>query len=323
MPSIDQLRCVVLGASGFIGINLCERLRGRTTELRAFGRHRPADVLDAIAWIKGDFLNRETLSLAVRGADIVFHLVNATTPASANADMVNDLSQNVIGTLALLEICRAAGVKRVVFASSGGTIYGVPRRVPTPESEPCWPISAYGISKLSIERYLHLYEHHHGLEYRVLRIANPFGPYQTAASGQGVIAAFLRSVLTEEPVHIWGDGSVARDYLHVADVAAALEAAAVHTGPDRIFNIGSVVTRTLNEIVEAIEWATGRMARIDRQPSRGVDVPISCLDISLAVRALGWQPTTNFHEGLRLTSRWMESQLHHRRRADGVLQQTL
>lgn len=310
MPTLETLRCSVLGAGGFIGTNLCRRLSGRVGYLRGFARRRStADGMADLDWITGDFQNRETMAAAVADVDIVFHLVNATTPASANADMANDVTQNVLGTLGLLEACRSAGVRRIVYVSSGGTIYGVPAHVPTAETEPCWPITAYGISKLSVERYLHLYGHHHGLDYRVLRVANPYGPHQTAATGQGVIAAFLRRALAGEPVEIWGDGLAARDYLHVDDVACAMEAAAVHEGADRVFNVGSGRPRTLVEIVEAIERVTGTPVAIDRKPSRGVDIPVSCLDISLAARELDWRPTIGLDQGLEGTIAWMRDEI--------------
>lgn len=305
---LSGLRCAVLGAGGFIGTNLCRALVGRVDTLRAFGRRQSfPDALRGCEWVPGDFADPTSLPPAIAGCDVVFHLVNATTPASANVDKVADLQANVASTLHLLEACRETGVRRVVFVSSGGTIYGVPETVPTPESSPTDPITAYGISKLAIEKYLGLYGYLHGLEYRVLRVANPFGPYQTALKNQGVIAAFLRRALAGKSIEMWGDGSVTRDYVYIDDVVDALVAAAVHQGDHRIFNVGSGEGRSLNDIAAAIEMLLGRPVPVERRAGRSVDVPVSILDTGLAARDLGWQAGTPFIEGLRRTIAWMQA----------------
>ena len=126
-------------------------------------------------------------------------------------------------SLALFDICRNSGVKRIVFVSSGGTIYGPSAQIPISETAPTDPITAYGVGKLAIEKYLALYEHLFGLDYRILRVANPFGPFQIPLKNQGVIAALISRALKNEPIEIWGDGSVVRDYIYVDDVVAALE----------------------------------------------------------------------------------------------------
>jgi UDP-glucose 4-epimerase len=303
---LSDLRCVVLGGGGFIGTHLCRRLKGRVASLKAFGRRQsfPA-VLEGVEWFQGDFNDPSAVAAAVEGCDIVFHLVNATTPSSANVDKVSDVRLNVVGSLQLLEICKTENVKRVVFASSGGTVYGVPQTLPTPEDAPCWPITSYGISKLAVERYLHLFEYLYNLEYRVLRIANPFGPLQLASKNQGVIAAFLRRMLAGQAVEIWGDGTVGRDYLYIDDVIDALVLAATHDGQDRIFNIGSGVARTINQVVESLESAVGRKCIVVRREGRMIDVPVSVLDVGRAKRSLNWEPKTRFDDGLEQTVRWL------------------
>lgn len=309
LQQLSQMRCAVLGAGGFLGTNLCLALRHHVASLRAFGRRQsfPA-VISGIDWIPGDFAEPASVATAISGCDTVFHLVNATTPASANIDKIADLQSNVAPTLRLLEACREAGVKRIIFISSGGTIYGVPDQVPTPESAPTNPITAYGISKLAIEKYLGLYEYLHGLEYRVLRVANPFGPFQTALKSQGVIAAFMHQCASGDPIHIWGDGTTVRDYVYVTDVANAMLAAAQHQGPSRIFNIGGGQGRSLLEILDVIKRVSGTTPEIEFSPSRSVDIPRSILDITLASRELGWTPQTEFDEGMQRTWAWTIAQ---------------
>lgn len=298
--------CLVLGAGGFIGTNLCRALLMKGHTVRAFGRRQSfPEALYGCDWITGDFADPASLAAAIRGCDVVFHLVNATTPASANADKIADLNANVASTLHLLDACCETGVSRVVFVSSGGTIYGIPDQVPTPETAPTNPITAYGISKLAIEKYLGLYEYLHHLDYRVLRVANPFGPYQTALKNQGVIAAFVRRALTGQPIEIWGDGLVIRDYVYINDVIEALILAASHKGAGRIFNIGSGVGLSLNDIVSAISKLLGKSASVVHRQARSVDVPVSILDTSFTTRELGWQATTPFEDGLSSTIMWL------------------
>lgn len=308
MMDLSQSRCAILGGGGFIGTNLCRALNGRVAALRVFSRRLSfPDAVSGVEWIAGDFEQIDRVQEVVAGCDTVFHLLTATTQASANLDMVGDLNANVAGTLRLLDACRAQGVRRVVYVSSGGTIYGIPEHVPTPESAATSPITAYGVTKLAVEKYLHLYHHLYGLEYRVLRVANPFGPYQTAVKNQGVIAAFMRQALLGEPIDVWGDGSVVRDYIYIDDVISAMLAAATHEGPSRVFNVGRGEGRSLAEIVEAIEAVSGLTIPSRYGAARPIDVPRSILDITLARQELGWQPQHDFLSGMQLTWDWIRS----------------
>ena len=297
--------CAVFGGGGFIGMNLCRALAASGHRVRAFGRRClfPA-ALQGIDWIEGDFTDSAAVAAALESADVVFHLVHSTMPAAADLDPIADVRDNIIPTLSLLDQCRRAGVRRVVFASSGGTVYGKAQQIPTPETAPTDPICAYGISKLAIEKYLAVYEHLHGLEYRVVRIANPFGPFQLSLKNQGVIATLIARALRDEPMEIWGDGSVVRDFVYVEDVAQALIAAITHQGPDRIFNIGGGQGRNLHEIIAAIQTQMGRKLDLIWKPGRPLDAPVSILAINRAATALAWLPETSFEGGLERTIAW-------------------
>jgi UDP-glucose 4-epimerase len=306
MSELSSMRCVVFGGGGFIGTNLCRALAGKVETLRAFGRRKSfPEALEGIDWIPGDFKDSSALASAVAGCDVVFHLITSTTPTSANVDKIADLNSNVVSFLHLLEACRLQRVRRVVFVSSGGTVYGIPNRIPTTEDSPTNPITAYGISKLAIEKYLALYEHLYGLEYRVLRVSNPYGPFQTSIRNQGVIAAFLGRALAGKPIEMWGDGSIIRDYIYIDDVVEALQKAAVHEGQARVLNIGSGEGYTLRQLVTAIEKELGLTVKILQYEGRPVDVPCSILDISSATAELGWYPRTSLTDGLEKTAGWM------------------
>jgi UDP-glucose 4-epimerase len=300
-----KLSCIVLGGGGFIGTNLCRRLVDDGHRVRAFGRNCLfPEALEGVKWFQGDFGDPTALAAAIETFDVVFHLVNGTTPLSANLDMTGDVQRNVVTSLGLLEICRKLHVSRVVFVSSGGTIYGCPQQIPTPENAPTDPITAYGISKLATEKYLALYQHLHQVNYRVLRVANPYGPFQTPIKNQGVIAALISRAIQNESIEIWGDGSVVRDFIFIDDVVDALLAAAHDDGDARVFNIGSGEGKSLRDVVSAIENLLGTKLNIESKPARPLDVPVSVLAIERARDILGWTPKTTFEEGLTQTIAW-------------------
>jgi UDP-glucose 4-epimerase len=306
----EKPSCIVLGGGGFIGTNLCRRLVASGHRVRAFGRRClfPAD-LDRVEWYQGEFTDAASVEAAIRSFEVVFHLVHATMPQAADLDMVSDVQKNVVPSIVLLDLCRKRGVRRVVFVSSGGTVYGAARQIPTPETAPTEPICAYGISKLAIEKYLTLFDRFHGLDFRVLRIANSFGPFQIALKNQGVIAALISRGLSAERMEIWGDGSVVRDFIFVDDVVDALEAAIVDQGSERIFNIGSGEGRSLRDVIAAVERLLGMEVRIQWKPGRPLDVPVSVVAIDRARESLAWAPKTSFKTGLERTIEWA-SQTH-------------
>ena len=305
------MKCLVLGGAGFIGSHLVERLLQAGHAVRVFdlqdqsaAGHLPPG--RDIEWVRGSFLDPQDVAAAVAGCDAAFHLAWTTLPKSSIDDPRADVESNVLGTLRLLEAWCRSGAGKIVFISSGGTVYGAPRSVPITEEHPTHPITSYGITKLAVEKYLELYRVLHGLDYCVLRVANPFGERQRVASGQGAVTAFLHRAHRGEPIEIWGDGRVVRDYLYVGDVADALTRALEYRGERRIINIGSGVGRDLNEIAAAIERAIGRAVERRHTPGRTFDVPANVLDIRLARAELGWQPVTPFEVGLKRTLRWLD-----------------
>ncbi len=299
--------CLVLGAGGFIGSHLCRVLAGAGARVHGFGR-RPlfADALPPIRFTVGEFTDRAALALAVDGAEIVFHLLGGTNPEVSNKDPIADLQVNTVASVQLLELCRAAGVRKIVFASSGGTVYGIPAATPIGEAAATDPISAYGINKLMVEKYLQLYARLGGSRAVTLRVANPYGPYQSPHRRQGLIAALTETVLAGRPVEIWGDGQVVRDYLYVGDLAEAMLAASLYEGPEPVLNVGSGVGRSVLEVLDAVCQALQRRpVSVIHRPARRADVPANVLDITCIRQALGWQPRTDWMDGLRQTAAWM------------------
>ncbi|MEN6449360.1 MAG: NAD-dependent epimerase/dehydratase family protein [Thermoguttaceae bacterium] len=309
-------RSLVLGGKGFIGSHLVDALLGRGDQVICFDRPHVSPLAptsaaprDRLEVIEGDLLCEADIAEAVQGCDACFHLVSTTLPKSSNSDPVFDVESNLIGTLRLLQHAVAAGVRKIVFISSGGTVYGPVEELPIPETHATNPICSYGITKLAIEKYLNLFHRLHGLDYCILRVANPFGERQRVDAAQGAIAVFLGKALRHEPIEIWGDGSVVRDYIHVDDVVSALLAAQTYRGDDKVFNIGSGCGLSVSEVLAAIEDAIGSPIQRRYVEQRCFDVPANVLCIEKAIRRLGWSPKVPFHEGLRRYVRWLRDQM--------------
>jgi UDP-glucose 4-epimerase len=305
-------RCLVLGGRGFIGSHLIDALLEQGYKVRCFDRPHVTPLVHAhsshpaFELVEGDFASDADVAKAVEGCSHCFHLVSTTLPKSSNADPIFDIESNVLGTLRLLSHGLQAGLRKIVFVSSGGTVYGVPTQVPILESHPTDPVCSYGISKLAIEKYLNLFHHLHRLDYTVLRLANPFGERQRTQASQGAVAVFLGKALKGETVEIWGDGSVVRDYIYIGDVVSALLSAMRMSTQERVFNIGSGRGHSLNEVLTAIDEVTGRRTNRCYLPARPFDVPVSVLSIASAQQHLGWAPAVSFEAGIEKFAKWLQ-----------------
>ena len=299
-------RCLVLGAGGFIGTNLCLALRERGIPATGFGRaSAPPPVIAGMDWVSGSLETHADLDGMVEGHAHVFDLIGAGLPNSSNENPAQIVADGLPAKVRLLEACRRQQVRRLVFASSGGTVYGITDSLPVREEAPTEPISAYGIGKLVVERYLSLYQHLYGLQARSLRIANAYGPHQDVRRGQGLVAALLQRLLTSEPVEIWGDGEVVRDYIHIDDVVSAMLACLGHDGPGRVFNVGSGIGRSVADVLADAARITGCTPRLLHREGRRADVPVNILDRSRLRRETGWRPVVGWEAGLRDTADWI------------------
>ena len=293
---------LVTGGSGFLGHALVMRLlaegesviaTSRTTENQFAAR--------GMRWITLEAAAFKELAPVIAGVSKVYHLAWSTVPSTANLDPESDAADNIIGSLRLIEAMRDQPAKRLVFISSGGTVYGRLRSVPATEDHPTQPIAAYGVSKLAVEHYLEVYRENFGLDYKILRFGNVFGPGQISKYAFGIIAAFCSKAVQGETSVIFGDGKMIRDYLYLDDAIDALLLAGQVATAHRIFNAGSGVGRSPVDIVVSIERALGRKVPIRYEAGRSFDVPVSVLDIRLAQSELGWQPRTSFDEGIART----------------------
>ncbi|NPU86184.1 MAG: NAD-dependent epimerase/dehydratase family protein [Syntrophaceae bacterium] len=299
------MRALVLGGNGFIGSHLTDRLLMEGHDVRVFDKYeeRCRPPLRGVDYHLGDFGNRGLLAEALRDREVVYHLVWNTVPKTSNDDAFFDVSSNLADTLFLLEECVRREIGRIVFISSGGTVYGNPRSLPVSEESPTEPLCSYGITKLAVEKYLALYRHLHGLEYVILRPSNPYGIRQNPLGSQGAVSVFLWRLARGESLDIWGDGSVVRDYVFIGDLVDGIYRASVSRTPSRIFNLGSGRGISLNQLLSVIHTVTGREAAVRYSGGRRFDVPEIYLDIERARRELGWEPVTTLEEGIGRTWR--------------------
>lgn len=254
----------------------------------------------------GDFDDRDALREALRGQTDVFHFLSTTTPVSAEDHPRRDVQTNVIGSINLFDEAVTEGVSRVYFASSGGAVYGDAVRMPVDEETVPRPISPYAIGKLSIESYLRYFERTHGLESISFRISNPYGPGQRASRKQGFIPIMLRAIAHEEPVTILGDGSMVRDYIFVDDVAAMVASTVGRTAAHSVYNIGSGVGTSLDELVAIARRVTGRDFEIRHAEAPSTFVERSVLDASRFAREFGTPPSVDLEAGVALTWRALQ-----------------
>lgn len=311
---MNEIKCLVLGGAGFIGSHVVDALVRDGNNVTVFDRpnvslENLSNSIGDIHLIQGDLCNPVDLEEAIHGNDVVYHFIATTLPGPSNQNPLYDVESNLVASLGLMENAVKAGVKKIVFASSGGTVYGIPQSLPITEEHPTEPICSYGITKLAIEKYLALFNHLHDLPYIVLRFGNPYGERQNTKSIQGVIPVFLGKMKNNDIIDIWGDGTVARDYFHISDLVTAVLKAGNLTRSHDILNIAGGNAYSLLDIAAVMEKVTGIKPQLRFLPGRKLDVPVNYLDIGKARRVLNWQPTVSLEDGIQKTWEWINTHL--------------
>lgn len=303
------MKTLILGGCGFIGRHIVQTLTDQCMPVVVVDVHAEPDQSTPLCtFVPIEFTDTHRIDavMAEHGITHVVHLVSTTLPKSSNEDKPHDVESNVIQTLRLLDLCVKHQVQRLLFMSSGGTVYGAPEQVPVSETHANHPLCSYGISKLAIEKYLYLYRHLHGLNYVVLRAANPYGPGQNPLSGQGIVANFIHKMHRGQALEVWGDGETVRDYFHVRDLADLSQRALLSTAVG-VFNAGSGVGLSINQLIEVMQRTLGVSADVVYQPARGLDVPAIVLDSSAAFTTFGWRAQTGLEAGIREYASWYAS----------------
>jgi len=311
-------RVLVTGGAGFIGSHIAEaylRAGWEVVVLDDLSRGHQRNVPAAARFVRADIRSPEARELLATGGFSVLNHHAAQIDVRVSVDQpALDADINLVGLVNLLDGAGAGGVRRVVFASSGGVVYGDPEVVPTPETAPKLPISPYGVSKLSGEYYLRALAALRGFEGAAMRYANVFGPRQDPKSEAGVVSIFVSRLLERKPLTVFGDGRQTRDYVYVKDVARAnvlASTAAFPPGGDLdapAINIATASQRSVLELADSIGQVMGMKPELEFAPPRPGELLRSSLDIGKAKAMLGWVPEVRFEDGLRELIDWFRKE---------------
>lgn len=301
-------KILVIGAGGFMGRHVTRALSKSGHTVIALDKFKPADTRHVLEWHETDSHDLNYLKQAAESCRAAVYLGGYSRPGDRVRSIVESVPEELIHPAQVAEACADVGVRRFVFTSSGGTVYGPVNKHPTPETETNNPLNAYGVAKLATEHFLRLLSASSVIATSVLRVSNPYGPGQLARRGQGFIAAAMHAAYSGAELEIWGDGSVIRDFIYVGDVASAFVAASESGNSFDLVNVSHGAGTSLREICDGVEKASGRRLNVKYTAARAADVPVSVLDNTRAREILNWRPQTPLHEGLAQTAAWWQQQ---------------
>ena len=289
--------CLVLGADGFLGSHLCTQLLKdhSVAGLDKFRHGRLSKHLP-IEKFEGDFSNQTFLKKALEGKDYVFNFVSSSSPAESLKNPIGDILK-LQSSVAFLKLCVDAGVKKVIYPSTGGAIYGRTSNKPFKETDSVIPISPYAINKLAFEGYLRYFKNTHDLDFVIYRISNPYGPLQNIKGSQGIIPIYLNNLKNNLPLTVFGDGSMTRDYIYVTDTVKMIADTFLNTKHD-VYNLGSGVSYTVNDIIFEISRVVKLPIQLEYKPDRPTDIKKVMLDMSRFKEEFGTEATTTLHQGI-------------------------
>lgn len=309
------MNILILGAAGFIGTNLTFNLsKNKDDKITLVDKNKEYFVNIEKKCLKNVTIKEASLDekmdfSILDGQDIVYHLVSSNVPTTSNQHISLDIQANVLFSSYLFDACVEHSVKKVVFISSGGTVYGKEATCPLSEETPTNPISSYGIQKITIEKLLYLYNYMYGLDYRIIRLANPYGPYQRPNGVLGAVTTFTYKAIKREEIQVYGDGSVVRDYIYIDDAINAIIKVVNGENKHHTFNLGCGYGTSIKELLLMIEKALGIELKIVYRAGRTVDVPVNYLDISRYEKYYGKLNPISLEEGIKRTAKFMKEEL--------------
>lgn len=304
-------KILVTGGAGFIGSNLVDELIRQGEQvvvIDSLVAGKKDNVNPQAIFYQADIRHSEEIKeiFAREKFDVVFHLAAQIDVNTSVNDPVLDAAINIWGTLNILEACRREGVKKVIFPSSAA-VYGDTEIVPTPEDAPLEPLSPYGISKLTVEKYLDFYYQIHKLPYLAFRFSNVYGPRQYKGGEGAVTAIFTHNAVHGLASKLYGDGEQTRDFIFVGDICQAC-LAALRTDKIGVYNISANQTVSINQLIKTIEAVSGQSFPVSREAARPGDIRHSRLKADKANRELGWQTQVDLAEGIARTLEWAKGQ---------------
>lgn len=307
------MNIVILGAAGFIGTNLTIELAKNTSNrITLVDKNRlyfSQDVMaDNVKIVESDLSLNMDYSV-LENSDVVYHLVSTNVPTTSNQHISQDIETNVLFSSHLFEACVKYEVKKVVFISSGGTVYGRESACPLSEETPTNPISSYGVQKITIEKLLYLYNYMYDLDYRIIRLANPYGPYQRPNGILGAVTTFTYKALKGDEITIYGDGSVIRDFIYIDDAVRGILNIANGENKHHTFNLGCGYGTSIREVLESIKIALNCELNVAYKPGRAVDVPVNYLDISRYEKYYGSLKSISLEDGIKKTAEFMKRRM--------------
>ncbi|MFC1674286.1 NAD-dependent epimerase/dehydratase family protein [Candidatus Omnitrophota bacterium] len=305
-------RCILIGGAGFLGLNIAGGLSRAGYEVVVVDRRSPdlSSFPKDISFLQADYRDSPKLTGIFRSGDFLLHLACTSLPGTPYDKMDDDVKENVFESINLFKLAIKKGVKKIIFPSSGGTVYGESESFPIKEDAATNPICSYGITKLMIEKFMLFLSRIYGIDYLIFRISNPYGQGQSTTGEQGLIVNMIFKLLNDSQITIFGDEQIVRDYIFIDDVVNAFILGIGGKIPNGIYNIGTGKGHSIKKIIELVSMAVGREPEIAYSERRLFDVQKNILDSGKIYAASGWKAEVPVEEGIRHTCEWLRGFLH-------------
>lgn len=305
-------RCILIGGVGFLGMNIARGMLNAGYDVVIIDR-RPLipdhffNFTKDIPFFLVDYKDSQKLENIFKTNDVLFHLAYSTLPGTSPDEMDDDVKENVFESIKLFKTAIKKGIKKIIFPSSGGTVYGERLDFPIKEEAPTNPICSYGITKLMIEKYILFLNRIYGIDYLIYRISNPYGKGQRGYREQGLIANVIAKMLNNSQITVFGDDQMVRDYIYISDVIDAFVLSMTKDIKNDIFNIGTGQGYSIKEIIDLVSEIVGIKPKITYVNKRPIDVKINILDPSKFQSLAGWKAKVSIEEGIRNTYEWIKN----------------
>jgi UDP-glucose 4-epimerase len=301
------MNILLLGGSGFIGTHILSLLSKKDHFIKVYDIKKPSNICRKknVSYIEGDLLDIKKLNAELKSTDCVIHLVSTTVPSTAHLNPLYDINTNLISFVKLLYLMVESNVLKIIFLSSGGTVYKSSHfHKGFTEDSLLGPVSSYGIVKLACENYLQMFCTHYGLQPIIFRPSNPYGPGQVNIKGQGIIPTVIENMVLNRPIHVYGNGENIRDYIYIDDLCQLICLAVEDYSPGT-YNAGCGHGKSINQIISIFQSLLNLEPNIIYKAARSFDVEYSVLNIDNARNSFNWKPRVSFIDGCKLTASWL------------------